>query len=59
MIREIDEWVLRKQFSHGGRLEERHEGAVNISSKAICHVGIADMVKGILVESRPVASRSN
>jgi diguanylate cyclase (GGDEF)-like protein len=51
MIREIDEWVLRKACFTAAGWKNDMKVAVNISAKAICHVGIADMVKGILVET--------
>jgi diguanylate cyclase (GGDEF)-like protein len=51
MIREIDEWVLRKACLTAAGWKNNMKVAVNISAKAICHVGIADMVKSILVES--------
>jgi diguanylate cyclase (GGDEF)-like protein len=51
MIREIDEWVLRKACSTAAGWNNDMKVAVNISAKAICHVGIAEMVKGILVET--------
>jgi EAL domain-containing protein (putative c-di-GMP-specific phosphodiesterase class I) len=51
MIREIDEWVLRRACLTAASWNNDMKVAVNISAKAICHSGIAEMVRGILLES--------
>ncbi len=57
MIREIDEWVLRRACRIAAGWNNTLTVAVNISAKAICHSGIAEMVKSILVETGLSPSR--
>jgi diguanylate cyclase len=51
LIKEIDEWVLRASCQAAAKWSLPLKVAVNISARAICHAGIADTIRSILVES--------
>ena len=51
IIREIDEWVLRQACHRAKQWSLPVRVAVNMSARAICHPGIADTVRQILLET--------
>jgi diguanylate cyclase (GGDEF)-like protein len=57
MINEIDEWVLREACRICAGWPGHTKVAVNVSAKAICHPGVADMVRDIIIGTGLVPSR--
>ncbi len=57
IIREIDEWVLRQACHRAKQWSLPVRVAVNMSARAICHPGIADTVRQILLETGLAPSR--
>jgi EAL domain-containing protein (putative c-di-GMP-specific phosphodiesterase class I) len=51
MINEIDEWVIRQACQIAARWDSNVKVAVNISAKAICHAGVTDTVRNIIMET--------
>jgi diguanylate cyclase (GGDEF)-like protein len=57
IIRDIDEWVMRQACERAKQWSLPVRIAVNMSARAICHPGIADTVRQILVETGLPPSR--
>ncbi len=57
LIKEIDEWVLRASCLAAAKWSKPLKVAVNVSPRAICHPGIADTIRNILVETGLPPSR--
>ena len=57
VIKEIDEWVMRQACEAAVAWPVPLKVAVNISARAICHSGIADTVRNILLETGLAPSR--
>ena len=57
MIKEIDDWVLRESCRVAMTWSTPAKVAVNISARAICHAGIVDTVRGVLLETGLPPSR--
>ncbi len=57
LIREIDEWVMRSACAAAAKWPLPIKVAVNLSARAICHSGIADTVRSILLETGLQPSR--
>ncbi len=57
IIKEIDEWVMRAACQSAANWRVPLKIAVNVSARAICHAGIADTVRSILLETGLPASR--
>ncbi|MFN0193495.1 MAG: EAL domain-containing protein [Aestuariivirga sp.] len=57
MINEIDEWVIRQACQIASKWESNAKVAVNISAKAICHAGVTDTVRNIILETGLSPSR--
>ena len=57
MIKEIDNWVLQQACSIATRWSVPAKVAVNISARAICHPGIIDEVRRVLMETGLPPSR--
>ena len=57
IIKEIDDWVMRAACKAAVKWSIPLKIAVNVSARAICHSGIADSVRNILVETGLPPSR--
>ncbi len=57
IIKEIDEWVMRAACQAAVKWSLPLKIAVNVSARAICHIGIAETVRSILLETGLPASR--
>lgn len=51
VIKDIDEWVMREACHAAAAWPLPLKVAVNVSARAICHSGIVDTVRSILLES--------
>lgn len=57
LIKEIDDWVMREACSIAAKWSSSIKVAVNISARAICHPGVIDTVRNILLETGLPPSR--
>jgi EAL domain-containing protein (putative c-di-GMP-specific phosphodiesterase class I) len=57
IIKDIDEWVMRAACHAAARWSVPLKIAVNVSARAICHAGIAETIRSILLETGLPASR--
>jgi diguanylate cyclase (GGDEF)-like protein len=57
IIKEIDDWVMRTACRAAAAWSVPTKVAVNVSARAICHPGIIDTVRNILVETGLAPSR--
>ena len=57
LIKEVDDWVLRNACHAASRWRLPLKVAINISARAICHPGIVDTVREILIETGLPPSR--
>ena len=57
IIKEIDDWVMRTACKAAVKWSIPLKVAVNVSARAICHSGIVDCVRNILVETGLPPSR--
>ena len=57
IIKEIDEWVMRAACQAAAKWRVPLKIAVNVSARAICHTGIAETVRNILLETGLPPSR--
>ncbi len=51
MIKEIDEWVLRRACGIAAKWPLPAKIAVNISARAVCYPGIVDTIRSILIDT--------
>ncbi len=57
LIKDIDDWVMRAACAAASRWPVPLKVAVNVSARAICHSGIVDTVRNILIETGLPPSR--
>ncbi len=57
VIKDIDEWVMREACRAAANWSLPLKVAVNVSARAICHAGIVDTVRNILIETGLPAGR--
>ncbi len=57
IIKEIDDWVMRAACTAAVKWSLPLKIAVNVSARAICHAGIVDTVRNVLIETGLPPSR--